>query len=199
MESLRTVANTLQAALDTGDKKQLQKCVIMLEEYLDGDAPVPTAPFTVAQLVEDLQQYAGAKRVLVKLPTKDGGNIQLQLVTRSNALYSSYRSLIRHLRTALLPDIPFKVVRTDLPNGYEGLCSRGTDGKFTIRVDKSLSERSAIDVLLHEISHILSWGKGNDMHGPHWGEAYSIVYREFLNWNNEQRRRHMAESTQNQN
>lgn len=56
--------------------------------------------------------------------------------------------------------------------------------KFYIRISKHLSESAAIETLIHEFAHILSWGKENNHHGYRWGQAYSIVYRKFLEWNN---------------
>jgi hypothetical protein len=66
-------------------------------------------------------------------------------------------------------------------------------GKFQIRVSRELNESEAIDVLIHEWAHTLSWdvcvGKvaysrsisdyefDRLAHGPKWGLAYSKVYR----------------------
>lgn len=65
-------------------------------------------------------------------------------------------------------------------------------GKFQIRVSRDLNESEAIDCLLHEWAHALSWdvcvGKAAKSrsipdheldrlsHGPKWGIAYSKVY-----------------------
>ncbi|MBM4013113.1 MAG: SprT family zinc-dependent metalloprotease [Planctomycetes bacterium] len=65
-------------------------------------------------------------------------------------------------------------------------------GKFRIRVSRDLNESEAVDVLLHEWAHALSWeacvGKvahsrsisDRDFerlaHGPMWGLAFSRVY-----------------------
>lgn len=65
-------------------------------------------------------------------------------------------------------------------------------GKFQIRVSRELNESEAVDVLLHEWAHALSWeacvGKvaysrsisdhefEQLAHGPKWGLAFSRVY-----------------------
>ncbi|NQW48777.1 MAG: hypothetical protein HQ464_13540 [Planctomycetes bacterium] len=65
-------------------------------------------------------------------------------------------------------------------------------GKFQIRVSRQLNESDAVDVLLHEWAHALSWeacvGKvaysrsisdhefDRLSHGPKWGLAFSRVY-----------------------
>jgi hypothetical protein len=65
-------------------------------------------------------------------------------------------------------------------------------GKFQIRVSRELNESEAVDVLLHEWAHALSWeacvGKAAKSrsisdyeferlaHGPKWGLAFSRVY-----------------------
>ena len=69
-------------------------------------------------------------------------------------------------------------------------------GKFQIRVSRQLNESEAVDVLLHEWAHALSWDTCGDMsvqgrrlskyefdrltHGPKWGLAYSKVYQCFV-------------------
>lgn len=73
----------------------------------------------------------------------------------------------------------------------DGDCSV-VGGRFRIRVSRELNESQAIDVLLHEWAHALSWdvcvGKAAKSrsisnheferlaHGPKWGLAYSKVY-----------------------
>lgn len=52
--------------------------------------------------------------------------------------------------------------------------------KFFISIDKNIPENHAIETLLHEVSHVLAWGKDKDFHGVNWGRAYSYVYRTFL-------------------
>jgi len=70
------------------------------------------------------------------------------------------------------------------------------DYRFRIRVSRELNESQAVDVLLHEWAHALSWDTCGDMsvqgrrlskyefdrltHGPNWGLAYSKVYQCFV-------------------
>jgi hypothetical protein len=70
------------------------------------------------------------------------------------------------------------------------------DFRFRIRVSRELNESQAVDVLLHEWAHALSWDTCGDMsvqgrrlskyefdrltHGPKWGLAYSKVYHCFV-------------------
>lgn len=76
---------------------------------------------------------------------------------------------------------PICTRRTRMPRGFDGDCSLNR-GKFIIRIDSSLPEYYAIDVLLHELSHCLAWEKEEDIHGPSWGVAYSEIYRKYLEW-----------------
>lgn len=70
------------------------------------------------------------------------------------------------------------------------------DYRFRIRVSRELNESQAVDVLLHEWAHALSWDTCGDMsvqgrrlskyefdrltHGPKWGLADSKVYQCFV-------------------
>ena len=98
------------------------------------------------------------------------------------------------LRTALPPKQPV-VVRTN-----RQFVSRDgdyflVDGTFRIRISRELSLSQAVDVLIHEWAHALSWHtcvgglarsrriSKNEFdrlaHGPKWGIAYSKVYQCF--------------------
>ena len=58
---------------------------------------------------------------------------------------------------------------------------------MSIRIDKSLSESTAIDTLLHEWAHARAWNHLHDSlddeefeersHDASWGVAYSEVYK----------------------
>ena len=52
--------------------------------------------------------------------------------------------------------------------------------KYLIRIDKNLLENSAMDILIHELSHVMAWSC--EEHGREWGIAYSKVYRLYLKW-----------------
>lgn len=93
--------------------------------------------------------------------------------------YERFYDLVKFFKKEVQP---FKLRRIKMPNGVDGDCF--FDGKdFIIRIEKSLAEYYAIDVLVHETSHILSMDKEPDDHGPKWGKSYSLIYRKFLEWN----------------
>lgn len=71
------------------------------------------------------------------------------------------------------------VRRINLQTNIDGLCEK-KDNKFLIRINKNLPENHAVDVLLHEIAHAVSWEKDKDIHGTNWGKTYSKIYRMFL-------------------
>lgn len=98
------------------------------------------------------------------------------------------------LRTNLPPKHPV-VVRTNQQFvSRDGDCCL-IDGTFRIRISRELSLSQAIDVLIHEWAHALSWhtcvgGLARSRrisalefdrlaHGPKWGLAYSKVYQCF--------------------
>ena len=98
--------------------------------------------------------------------------------------------VVEQLKIHLPPGRPVTVLAgRQLTN--DGDCSI-VRGKFQIRVSRDLNESEAIDCLLHEWAHCLSWdvcvGKvAKDWsvpdhefdrlsHGPKWGLAYSKVY-----------------------
>jgi len=95
--------------------------------------------------------------------------------------FQKYYELSRYLKTNL--PIKYKVVVRRLPlNKIDGDCLL-FNKKFIVRINNKLSEELAMETLIHEFSHCLSYHcKGND-HGPEWGKAYSKTYREFLKWN----------------
>ncbi len=73
-------------------------------------------------------------------------------------------------------------------SGLDGDCSLGQK-KFFIRINRELSESSAIDTLLHEFAHARAWNHLHDAldcsefaersHDASWGVAYSEVYRVY--------------------
>lgn len=97
--------------------------------------------------------------------------------------YTNFLDLLRYLKNNLLLPFPIQVRRVRLCKGIDGDCQLKNE-KFIIRINRNLNENQAIDTLLHEIGHCLAWDEDNDeFHGPNWGAAYSVVYREFLKWN----------------
>jgi hypothetical protein len=96
--------------------------------------------------------------------------------------YERFYQLTRFLRRRLPFSHPVHFRRINIRDGLDGECIF-KNGRFIICVDKTLPEASAIEVLIHEAAHPLSWGKDKDVHGPNWGKAYSLVYRHFLEFN----------------
>lgn len=90
-----------------------------------------------------------------------------------------FHSLLRYMKKNL--NISCCVRRINMPKGYDGDCVFSKKG-FCIRIEKSLPEYYAIDVLLHELAHCIAWNKEEDVHGYHWGKSYSKVYRLYLDW-----------------
>ena len=77
------------------------------------------------------------------------------------------------------PRLPVKVRRVRLKRGIDGDCEKCV-GHYYIRINRNLSESEAIDTLIHEWAHALSWSIRGDDHCDEWGKAYSRVYRVFL-------------------
>ncbi len=96
--------------------------------------------------------------------------------------FPHYHSFLRYLRRRLLAGLKVTVRRMSFaPPEHDGECQRRR-GRYHIRIKKHLPEYYAIDVLMHETAHVLSWATEKDLHGPLWGRAYSTVYRTFLEW-----------------
>ena len=99
--------------------------------------------------------------------------------------------VVEQLRIHLPPSRPVTVLVGRQLSDRDGDCSI-VRGKFQIRVCKSLNEAEAIECLLHEWAHALSWracvgtaAKSRSLaphefdrlaHGAPWGLAYSRVY-----------------------
>jgi hypothetical protein len=100
--------------------------------------------------------------------------------------FRMYYKVIKMLRNEMPPKLPVRVRRVKIDN--EGYCEKD-ENRFSIRIKKNLKESEAIDVLLHEWAHALSWKASFDrmsyerfcetIHGPEWGVAYSKVYQLF--------------------
>ena len=92
--------------------------------------------------------------------------------------YRFFYKVWRILKKKIPFDYPVKL-RRKLLSKNDGECKFCRD-HFVICIDKKLPEYYAVEVLLHEIGHVLSWDKDTDFHGPNWGKAYSFVYRTYL-------------------
>jgi len=99
--------------------------------------------------------------------------------------------VVEQLKIHLPPSRPVTVLTGRQLSKKDGDCCV-VRGKFRIRVSRELNESEAVDVLLHEWAHALSWeacvGKAAKSrsisdyeferlaHGPKWGLAFSRVY-----------------------
>ena len=75
--------------------------------------------------------------------------------------YAKFYNLMRFLKKSIHIPESFYVRRTSLPKGLDGDCTI-RKGKFRVRVKKDLGESAAIDALIHEVSHCLSWAEDDD-------------------------------------
>lgn len=101
--------------------------------------------------------------------------------------YRAYKTLVSILKQKCPAAFPVSVRRVKL-SGLDGDCSLGKK-KFFIRINRDISESSAIDTLLHEWAHARAWNHLHDSldwiefekisHDASWGVAYSEVYRVY--------------------
>lgn len=92
------------------------------------------------------------------------------------------------------PAKPVKLVINKMANGLLGSC-RFDGGKFVIRLNSAMGPPQAVDVLVHEWAHALSWNYTHDKlitgpsnqelvdwgtHDATWGCAYSRTYCAYL-------------------
>jgi len=103
--------------------------------------------------------------------------------------------VVEQLKIHLPPRRPVVVLAGRQFSTKHGDCGLD-DYRFRIRVSRELNESQAVDVLLHEWAHALSWDTRVDTaaksrsvseyefdrlaHGPKWGLAYSKVYQCFV-------------------
>lgn len=92
---------------------------------------------------------------------------------------SIFRKVSVFLKKNAESDFPIKIRRLKLSPKFDGFCEFKKD-HFLIKINRNLGTEHMIDVLIHEIAHVMSWGMDEDIHGPNWGLAYSKIYRKFL-------------------
>lgn len=109
--------------------------------------------------------------------------------------WDEFRSVLAYLRDSC-PTAKTVVVRTSwLPENILGECARRKTS-FVIRLNNKLDEQAAIETLLHEWAHAMSWSYSLDhlanqpdvdpreferaSHDEAWGCAYSRVWRAYL-------------------
>lgn len=86
----------------------------------------------------------------------------------------SYRKLVKALKAKYGP---FRIRRVTVSKRAFADCKKTKDG-FLIRISKELDEPAAMEMCIHEVSHMLTWDehlKGRT-HGKKWAIAYSEVY-----------------------
>lgn len=101
--------------------------------------------------------------------------------------YSDYKRLVSILKKRCPAAFPVSVRRVKI-SGLDGDCALGHK-RFYIRINKDISESSAIETLLHEWAHARAWNHLHDSMSAHefeekthdasWGVAYSEVYRVY--------------------
>ena len=97
--------------------------------------------------------------------------------------FEDYRGLLKRLRQAfpeVVADVR-RVKRTEIDGAYcHGFCELDQEKQqFNIRISSELSEEIAVETLMHEWAHALSWHAGGSDHSPAWGKAYARVYRVY--------------------
>lgn len=97
--------------------------------------------------------------------------------------YQHYYSLLRFLRKNVDFPYPIRVKRCKVPKDRNGDCTF-RNKEYIVRIDSDASQLLAIETLIHELSHALSWHTDDHHteHGPKWGLAYSRIYRKYLIW-----------------
>jgi hypothetical protein len=92
----------------------------------------------------------------------------------------TYRKVVNFLKRACPPDCKINVRRVKLPDHLDGDCGLKRD-RFLVRINRTLPEHEAIETLIHEMAHVLSWDRCPlDEHCDEWGKSYSRLYRSFL-------------------
>jgi len=99
--------------------------------------------------------------------------------------YKDFYEFSRFLKQSFKSRQQISIRRVILPSKVDGDCHLNKN-RFTIRIERNLPAFYAIEVLIHEMAHCLSWTTDHDeYHNDSWGKAYSKVYRKFLEWYND--------------
>lgn len=107
--------------------------------------------------------------------------------------HNSFKKTLSILKSKLPPAYP---VTIDYVSSFDKVGEFGSTyiktskssgrKKFIITVDTSQCEDMAIETLMHEWAHMISWSVGHnwqdwmDDHGPEFGVAYSRVYQVLM-------------------
>ena len=91
-----------------------------------------------------------------------------------------YQQVVKILKEKCPANLPVRVRRVTVPRDRFGDCSK-YDDYYLIRVSNKLRTEEAINILIHEWAHAISWDKcALEDHSNEWGKAYSRVYRIFI-------------------
>lgn len=91
---------------------------------------------------------------------------------------SVYQQFVRHVKRKL-PELHLSITRVRVPADIDGYCEK-IGQAYHISIDNSISEQTAIYVLIHEIAHAIDGCEHN--HGQIWGSRYATAYRLFLDF-----------------
>ncbi len=111
-----------------------------------------------------------------------------------NRRWPIFRRILAALRSRCSPALPVSVHVGRVSASVHGWCTREPHW-FSIRLSGRLSQDAAVDVLVHEWAHAMSWDRQLDRvarsrrtsaseleaaaHGPAWGVAYARAYLVF--------------------
>ena len=105
--------------------------------------------------------------------------------------WKEFQHTVNYLRSLCATPMPVRLRFVRLPNNKLGQCKRNKN-HFVIELNSAMGQFQAIDVLVHEWAHALSWNYAMDKlakvaildpeqfdracHDSAWGCAYSRVY-----------------------
>ena len=92
----------------------------------------------------------------------------------------SFKECLKILKKKLPPAYPVTIKYVDIGDfGVAELKKK----RFILYINPMQCEDLAIETLLHEWAHLISWAVGNnwykwgEYHGPEWGIAFSRIYQ----------------------
>jgi hypothetical protein len=81
------------------------------------------------------------------------------------------------------PHLKFRIRRASLKDAFATTHLHAETGTYIITIDREIKADLAAFLLVHEISHGISWHCDPEEHGPAFWEAYKAayaVYEEYL-------------------
>lgn len=126
--------------------------------------------------------------------THNGDHDSLRLSFRRRPGWTIFRTVLAGLRRHCPAAMPVVVRRSWLPSDTLGRCAR-RKARFVIALNAAIDEHDAVETLIHEWAHALSWNltldrlSRQDSIDPHdfqdashdeaWGCAYSRIWRVY--------------------